>query len=651
MALLIRSFIVFKHKLTPAIIRSRGTSTLCRHITRSKWDRQKIFHTSKRFQTSEVKNSKSNKSVNINKATSEIRRLFSLAKPEKWKLGGAVVLLLISSGVSMAVPFCIGKVIDIIYTSSKEGHMKERLTAFCQIMIGVFVIGAFANFGRVYLMQISGSNIVKRLREKLFSSVMRQEMGFFDKTRTGELVNRLSADTTLVGQSVSINISDGLRSVAQAIGGVGMMVYVSPKLTAIALAIVPPIAIMSRIYGKYLRNITKDVQDSLAGATQVAEERISNIRTVRAFGQEKTEIDRYNSGITHVLKLSYKEALARGIFWGSTGLSGNIVVLSVFYYGGMMMTESQLSVGDLSAFLLYAAYIGLSIGGMTSFYSEMMKGLGASTRLWYLIDRQPSIPVHGGLTPSSVTGNINFKDVSFVYPSRQDADIFQNLSLSVPSGSITAVVGPSGSGKSTIGSLLLRFYDPLEGSISLDGEDIKNLDPTWLRNQIGTVSQEPMLFSCSVRDNIAYGSPDPTTITDAEIIEAARKANAYNFINSFPQKFDTMVGERGLTLSGGQRQRVAIARAILKNPKILLLDEATSALDAESEYLVHEALERLMVGRTVITIAHRLSTIKTADQIAVVDNGQVSEIGSYGQLMEIDNGLFRKLVERQTITR
>ncbi|VDI62092.1 ATP-binding cassette, subfamily B (MDR/TAP), member 10 [Mytilus galloprovincialis] len=577
----------------------------------------------------------------------------------------------------MAVPFCIGKVIDIIYSPSEQEKMKEKLTTFCQIMVGVFIVGAVANFGRVYLMSVSGNRIINRLRQTLFSSIMRQEMGFFDKTKTGELVNRLSADTTLVGQSVTQNISDGLRAVAQATGGVGMMMYVSPKLTGIALLIVPPVSIMARYYGRFLRAITKDVQDSLANTTQIAEEKISNIRTVRAFGHETTEEDRYNTGIKHVLDLTYKEALMRAMFFGSVGLAGNCVVLSVFYYGGTMMTESQISVGDLSAFLLYAAYIGVSLGGMTSFYSEMMKGLGASTRLWELTDRtllyQYMVDIiqvviitgryhpggipggggypGGGLIPTSpVIGNIEFNDVRFIYPSRDDVVIFDKLSLLVPSGSITAVVGPSGSGKSTVGSLLLRYYDPSQGSVTLDGEDIKKIDPTWLRGQIGTVSQEPVLFSCSVRDNIAYGSQDPTTVTDEEIYEAAKKANAYHFINSFPDKFNTLVGERGQTLSGGQRQRVAIARAILKNPKILILDEATSALDAESEYLVHEALERLMVGRTVITIAHRLSTIKSADQIAVIDHGHVSEIGSYSQLMDIPDGLFRKLVERQTIT-
>lgn len=624
---------------------ARFSVTLCRKQTRTL--RQSFQQVFKRYES--VQNKLPKKS---GKGTSyEINRLFSLAKPEKWKLTGGVALLVISSSVTMAVPFCIGKVIDIIYTPSDHGKMKENLTSFCKMMVAVFLVGAAANFGRVFLMTWAGNSIINNLRKRLFSSVIQQEVAFFDKTKTGELVNRLSADTVLVGQSVTQNISDGLRSIAQAIGGLGMMMYVSPKLTLIALCIVPPVTIMSRFYGRFLRGITKQVQDSLADTTQIAEEKISNIRTVRAFGHERTEEDRYNTGINKVMNLSYREALVRAAYFGSIGLAGNCVVLSVFYYGGTMMTESQISVGDLSAFLLYAAYIGVSLGGMTSFYSEMMKGIGASTRLWELTDKKPAIPVHGGVIPSSpITGNIQFCDVGFRYPTRDDVVIFDKLSLTVPPGSITAVVGPSGSGKSTVGSLLLRYYDPQLGSVNLDGEDIKNLDPTWLRNQIGTVSQEPVLFSVSIRDNIAYGSPDPTTVTDEDVFEAARKANAFNFVNRFPEKFDTLVGERGQTLSGGQKQRIAIARAILKNPKILILDEATSALDAESEYLVHEALERLMVGRTVITIAHRLSTIRSADQIAVITNGHVSELGSYNQLMDIENGLFRKLVERQTIS-
>ncbi|XP_070577360.1 ATP-binding cassette sub-family B member 10, mitochondrial-like [Ptychodera flava] len=583
--------------------------------------------------------------------SSEVARLLSLAKPEKSRLAGAILLLIISSGVTMSVPFCMGKIIDIINLSSDNDEMIKTLRTIAKILICVFLFGASANFGRVYLMQTSGQRIIKRLRESVFVSILRQDIAFFDKTKTGELINRLSADAQLVGQSVTSNVSDGLRATAQVIGGVGMMFYTSPQLASVVLAIVPPVAACAVIYGRYMRKITKGVQDSLATATEVADERISNIRTVRAFAQESRENHTYSTQLEKVLKLVYTEALARAGFFGMMGLSGNFIMLSVLYSGGMMMNSAQLTIGDLSAFLLYAGFVGASIGGLSSFYSELMKALGGSTRLWELIDRKPSIPLTDGLQPSlsELEGAICFNNVSFVYPSRTDMPILQNLNLQVPAGSVTAVVGSSGSGKSTLASLLMRFYDPDQGRITVDNMDIRSLSPDWLRNQIGVVSQDPVLFSSSIAENIAYGAPNMNQITTEEIHEAARKANAYQFVQAFPSGFDTLVGERGVMLSGGQRQRIAIARAILKNPKILLLDEATSALDAESEYLVQEALERVMVGRTVITIAHRLSTIKNANTIAVLQNGSIAELGSYDQLIALPNGIFRKLVERQTV--
>lgn len=582
----------------------------------------------------------------------DLLRILSLAKPEYKSLAGAIGLLFISSAVTMSVPFCMGKIIDIIYSTSQDTtQMVETLSYVCKILCGVFVLGGAANFGRVYLIQVSGQKVIKRLRERLFKAILKQETAFFDRTRTGELINRLSADTILVGKAVTDNVSDGLRAVAQSVAGVSMMFYVSPKLASIVLGIVPPVAIAIIIYGRYLRNITKRTQDSLAGSTQVAEERISNIRTVRAFGQEMKEIERYADSVEDVFKLAKKEALARAVFFGFTGLSGNAIMLSVLYSGGMMMTSAQISVGDLTSFLLYAGFVGISFGGLSSFYSELMKGIGASGRLWELIDRNPTIPLTGGLRPDmhDLKNGIIFKDVHFTYPSRPDMEIFRGLNLEVPAGSITAVVGPSGSGKSTLGSLLLRLYDPGKGQVLVGGHDVQTLSPDWLRGAVGTVHQEPILFSCSVADNIAYGANTGQQVTNDDILDAAVQANAYGFIKSFPNGLDTVVGERGQMLSGGQRQRIAIARAILKNPSILLLDEATSALDAESEHLVQEALERLMTGRTVITIAHRLSTIKNADNIVVLSDGQISEAGSYMELMAEPNGLFRKLVEKQTI--
>jgi ATP-binding cassette subfamily B (MDR/TAP) protein 10 len=351
-----------------------------------------------------------------------------------------------------------------------------------------------------------------------------------------------------------------------------------------------------------------------------------------------------------VLNLSYKEALARGVFFGMTGLSGNFIILSVLYYGGSLVAENSITVGALSAFLLYAAYVGVAIGGLSSFYSEMMKGLGASTRLWELIDSTPQIPLHGGMVPvNGMKGHIQLQNASFAYPTRADTLIFDKVNLDIPAGSVMAIVGQSGSGKSTLGSLLLRFYDPTAGKILIDGLDISNIDPYWLRQQIGTVSQEPILFSCSIKENILYGATNTESITDEQIHEVAREANAYDFIMKFPQQFDTLVGERGIMLSGGQRQRIAIARALMKNPNILLFDEATSALDADSEHLVQEALERVATNRTVITIAHRLSTIRHADKIAVLHEGSFPEIGPYEDLMRIQDGMFKRLVEKQTV--
>lgn len=313
------------------------------------------------------------------------------------------------------------------------------------------------------------------------------------------------------------------------------------------------------------------------------------------------------------------------------------------------MASEHMTVGELSSFLMYAFWVGISIAGMSSFYSELMKGFGAGARLWELLDRKPEFPLNEGivLRPEQLKGQLEFQNVSFAYPTRKDAPIFQDLSLSVPAGSVMAVVGPSGSGKSTLVSLLLRLYDPVAGVITIDGHDVRDLNPYWLRSHIGTVSQEPVLFSCSIADNIAYGAPDSGTVTVQEIHRAAQIANAYEFVQGFPKGFDTVVGEKGVLLSGGQKQRIAIARALLKNPKILLLDEATSALDAENEFLVQEALERLMDGRTVLIIAHRLSTIQNADAVAVLDQRRVVECGQHAQLLGNRQGLFRKLMEKQ----
>nr|XP_033697358.1 ATP-binding cassette sub-family B member 10, mitochondrial isoform X3 [Tursiops truncatus] len=554
---------------------------------------------------------------------SEAQKLLRLAQPERRRLAAAVGFLTVSSVITMSAPFFLGKIIDVIYTNPSADY-SSSLTRLCLALGGVFLCGAAANAVRVYLMQTSGQRIVNRLRASLFSSVLRQEVAFFDKTRTGELINRLSSDAALLGRSVTENLSDGLRAVAQASIGIGMMVcrpgcrgalrpglgprpllrrefFVSPNLATFVLSVVPPISILAVLYGRYLRKLTKVTQDSLAQATQ-------------------------------------------------TGLSGNLIVLSVLYKGGLLMGSAHMTVGELSSFLMYAFWVGLSIGGLSSFYSELMKGLGAGGRLWELLEREPELPFNEGaiLNEKSFQGALEFKNVHFAYPARPEVPIFQDFSLSIPAGSITALVGPSGSGKSTVISLLLRLYDASAGTISLDGRDIRQLNPVWLRSKIGTVSQEPILFSCSIAENIAYGADDPSSVTAEQVEKVAGVANAAAFIRHFPQGFNTVVGEKGVLLSGGQKQRIAIARALLKNPRILLLDEATSALDAENEYLVQQALDRLMEGRTVFIIAHRLSTIKNANMVAVLDRGKITECGKHEELLSKPDGIYRKLMNKQS---
>ncbi|KAH8020259.1 hypothetical protein HPB51_025724 [Rhipicephalus microplus] len=547
----------------------------------------------------------------------------------------------------IAFPFCIGKVIDVIYTSSDNAELRANLNWICKLLTGVVVIGGLANFGRVYLMNSSAQRIINSLRKQAHASLMQQEVAFFDRNRTGDLITRLSSDTALVGMSLTQNISDGLRSAVAVFGGVGMMLYTSPQLSLVGLSVVPPVAIISFAFARRLRQVAADVQTRLAESSATAEEQLSNIRTVRAFTKEKFEMNRYSVGLTRLLDKVNTETRLRAVFFGCTGATGNMIVLAVLYYGGILMSDGRLTVGSLSSFLLYAAYVGVSIGGLGGFFTEATKALGASKKVWEIADRVPTLPNFGGLALSNLQGQVEFHNVTFAYPSRPEIEVLKKLNLSVPAGSVLAIVGPSGQGKSTLASLLLRLYDPTSGTVTLDGIDIRELDPHFLRMHVGIVSQEPTLFATSIFENILYGAKNMEESSKEDVIRAASEANALEFIEDLPDGFNTMVGERGILLSGGQKQRIAIARAILRDPCVLILDEATSSLDAVSERAVQEALKKLMVGRTVLTIAHRLSTIRRADKIAVLKAGTVVEHGTYEQLMGIADGLFRRLVEHQ----
>jgi ATP-binding cassette subfamily B protein len=401
--------------------------------------------------------------------------------------------------------------------------------------------------------------------------------------------------------------------------------------------------VAAAFFGRKNRSLSRKVQDALAASSIVAEETISGIRTVRSFARESHEALRYEEAIDLSYRLAAKRALAIGYFRGFMVFVGYGTVAVVVWFGSQQVISGGLTLGELTAFLLYTAIIAASIGALAGLYAEFMRAAGSSQRIFELLDQHGRLEMEGGELVGEVSGSLRFESVDFAYPARPDFAVLRDFQLTVEPGEVIALVGPSGAGKSTVASLVPRFYDPDRGRITLDGIDLVRLDPRSLRQKIGAVMQEPALFAESIAENIRYGRPDAS---DEDVRQAARDANAATFIEAFPEGYETLVGERGVRLSGGQKQRVAIARAVLKDPRILILDEATSALDAESEHLVHEALERLMEGRTTIVIAHRLSTVRKADRVVVLDQGAVVESGNHTDLMRSD-GLYRRLVERQ----
>ncbi|TLD24760.1 hypothetical protein PspLS_05827 [Pyricularia sp. CBS 133598] len=577
----------------------------------------------------------------------EIWRLLKIARPElKW-LAIAFVFLLISSSVTMSIPFSVGRILDLATKGDVESTriFGLTLTQFFMAFGAFLTLGAVANFGRIILLRIVGERVVARLRSQLYRRTYTQDAEFFDANRVGDLISRLSSDSVIVGKSITQNVSDGMRSIVSGCAGGCAMLWLSPKLTSILLLMFPPIAIGAFIYGRMIRNISRQIQRNLGTLTKIAEERLGNIKTSQAFAGEVQEVHRYNTQIRKIFSLGKRESFVAATFYGSTGWAGNMTILALLVVGGGLVRSGSMSLGDLTSFMMYTAFAGSSLFGVSGFYSELMKGVGAASRLFELQDRTPTIPQTVGTKVISAQGPIKFSNVCFAYPTRPAVSIFNGLDFEIPSGSNVCVVGPSGGGKSTVAGLLLRFYNPTSGTITINGVDISKMNVKSLRRRIGMVAQEPVLFSGTVAENIAYGRPEASR---AEIVAAAQKANC-GFISDFPEGLETQVGARGAQLSGGQKQRIAIARALLKDPDILILDEATSALDAESETLVNSALAQLLKGRnTTISIAHRLSTIKRSDKIIVLSSeGKVAEIGSYTELSANPDSAFSKLMEWQ----
>jgi ATP-binding cassette subfamily B protein len=584
------------------------------------------------------------------------RRVLSLARPELPTLAVGTLALVAGSGLGLVAPRGIGLLMDTVRVpegldaaAAEAARLAARATLdrTLFLLLGVFVLVGVFGFVRAWLFTLAGERVVARLRRDLYASVVRQEIGFFDAQRTGELVNRLAADTGVLQNSVTVNISMALRFALQAVGALAVLAWTSWRLTALMLGVVPIVVVGAVVFGRTVRSLSKQTQDALAAASAVAEETFSNMRTVRSFAREEQEISRYAARVDEAFERGRSLAVAYGSFQGLAGFAAYAAIALVLWYGGRLVIGDAggtgMSVGDLTSFMLYTLFLAFALGGLSGLYGDFNRAVGASTRVFELLDRPPGVTTPDGARPERCDGHVVFEGVDFQYPTRADAPVLRGVDLTLAPGRVLALVGASGSGKSTVAQLLARFYDPAGGHVTLDGRDLRALDPVWLREQVGAVAQEPVLFAASLAENIRYGRPDAT---DAEVEAAARAANADGFVRAFPDGYATMVGERGVRLSGGQKQRVAIARALLKDPRILVLDEATSALDAESEHLVQEALERLMVGRTVLVIAHRLSTVKDADEVVVLDAGRVVERGTHASLLEAD-GPYRRLVERQ----
>ncbi|NWZ88040.1 ABCB8 protein, partial [Poecile atricapillus] len=578
---------------------------------------------------------------------------WTFLRPQLLALSAAVLLALGAALLNVRIPVLLGQLVNVVARCAR-GHVPTYLREVRRpalSLLAVYCLQGLLTFGYIALLARVGERVAGNMRKALFSALLRQEVAFFDATRTGQLVTRLTADIQEFKSSFKLAISQGLRSGTQTAGCFVSLYLLSPKLTGLLLVALPALVGAGAFIGAFLRSLSRQAQEQVAKATVVADEALGNVRTVRAFAMEEQQAELFRAEVDCAGRLSERLGLGIAAFQGLSNLALNGIVLGTIFVGGSLMAGDQLSPGDLMSFLVASQTVQRLERGPkvppVPLAAPAVRGLSAGARVFELLRLEPPVPLQGGVTipAHSLCGRICFNHVSFSYPTRPGYPVLQDFSLTLPPCQTVAIVGPSGGGKSTVAALLERFYEPTAGTITLDGQDIASLDPSWLRGQvIGFISQEPVLFGTTIMENIRFGKPGAS---DAEVYEAARLANADGFIRSFPDGYDTVVGERGTALSGGQKQRIAIARALLKDPAVLILDEATSALDAQAERAVQEALDRAATGRTVLLIAHRLSTIRGAQLIAVLARGRVAEAGTHEELLR-RGGLYAELIRQQT---
>ncbi|MFC4455867.1 ABC transporter ATP-binding protein [Deinococcus sonorensis] len=574
---------------------------------------------------------------------SQLRRLAQFARPYVPLLALGIVCTLFSSGLNLVFPGLFGRLIDASFlrVGNTDTGPLDRIVL---LLLGIFALSAAFGAAQSYLLSRMGASVVADLRRALFSHLLTLSPRFFAAHKTGDLTSRLTADVGTVQGVVSTALAQLFSQAVTLVGGVVLLFVTSARLSVVTLAVIPLVIGTAITIGRRIRRVSRQVQDAIAAANANAEEAISGVRVVQSFTAEDQERERYGAGILVSFRAALQRAQLQALMAGVMSFLTFGALAVVLWYGGRQVLSGAITPGHLVSFLFYALQVGITVASLTGIFNQFQEALGASGRIFELLDTRSDLPEAS--RPAALQqpeGRVAFRDVSFDYGDRGDAPILSGLDFEVPAGQVVALVGPSGAGKSTLVGLIPRFYDVTQGQLLIDGTDVRELALHDLRAHVGLVPQETLLFSGTIHENILYGRPGAS---DAEVQQAARAANAHDFIVGFPDGYQTVVGERGVKLSGGQRQRVAIARALLKNPRILILDEATSALDSESEALVQDALERLMVGRTTFVIAHRLSTIRTAGRILVLEAGRIIQDGTHETLMA-SGGLYRELYEMQ----